>query len=215
MKGVYCRNVDSRRSPQSRIYGLWFSGCVWILGVFCHVFWQSYQSRWPFCGICWLVNETEKRIIWLSIMGSKSEWQGQVHWGLRRVEGIALDKASISKTLEKLKLNSVWGKWAQNQNKTQTSIVDSGKEFYELLTNPSTEVTNLIFRKMKWHGNLGNIPRVPSPLGKLTLAVAAYVTTQSRLKLYEYLIKLGKSVLYCHTYSVIYIQNVDETQNLK
>jgi hypothetical protein len=43
----------------------------------------------------------------------------------RLAEGIALDKVSISKnsgqrTLAKLKLNSMWGKWAQNQNKTQT-----------------------------------------------------------------------------------------------
>jgi hypothetical protein len=48
----------------------------------------------------------------------------------RRAEGIALDKASISKNagqqiLAKLKLNSMWGKWAQNQNKTQTTIVES------------------------------------------------------------------------------------------
>ena len=64
----------------------------------------------------------------------------------RRAEGIPLDKASISKnagqrTLAKLKLNSMWGKWAQNQNKTQTTIVDSEKEFYVLLTSPGTEVT--------------------------------------------------------------------------
>jgi len=57
----------------------------------------------------------------------------------RRAEGIALDKASISKFagqrfLAKLKLNSIWGKWAQNQKKSQTTIVDSDKEFYELLT---------------------------------------------------------------------------------
>jgi hypothetical protein len=39
----------------------------------------------------------------------------------------------------------MWGKWAQNQNRTQTTIVDSEKEFYELLTRPGTEVTNLIF----------------------------------------------------------------------
>ena len=48
----------------------------------------------------------------------------------RLSEGIVLDKASISKnsgqrTLAKLKLNSVRGNWAQNQNKTQTTIVDS------------------------------------------------------------------------------------------
>jgi hypothetical protein len=50
----------------------------------------------------------------------------------RRAEGIALDKASISKnagqrTLAKLKLNSMWVKRAQSQNKTQTSIVNSAR----------------------------------------------------------------------------------------
>ena len=44
----------------------------------------------------------------------------------------------------------------------------------------------------------------------VNVAVAAYVTTQARLKLYEYLSKLGNSVLCCDTDSVIYIQNVDE-----
>ena len=46
----------------------------------------------------------------------------------RRAERIALEKASISKnagqrTLAKLKLHSMWNKWAQNRNKTQTTIV--------------------------------------------------------------------------------------------
>jgi len=42
------------------------------------------------------------------------------------------------------------------------------------------------------------------------VAVAAYVTTQTRFKLYEYLSKMGKSVLYCNIDSVIYVQKVDE-----
>jgi hypothetical protein len=37
------------------------------------------------------------------------------------------------------------GKWAQNQNKTQTTLVTLEKEFYKLLTSPGIEVTNLIF----------------------------------------------------------------------
>ena len=40
--------------------------------------------------------------------------------------------------------------------------------------------------------------------------VAAYVTTQARLKLYEYLSKLGGSILYCESDSVIFIKNLDE-----
>ena len=134
----------------------------------------------------------------------------------RRAEGIALDKASISKnagqrTLAKLKLNSMWGKWAQNQNKTQTTIANSEKEFYELLTSPGTEVTNLIFPNeevawVSWKYSEDNVTT-----GKnVNVAVAAYVTTQARLKLYGYLSELGKSVLYCDTDSVIYVQKVGE-----
>jgi hypothetical protein len=37
------------------------------------------------------------------------------------------------------------GKWTQNQNMTQTTIVESTKEFSELLTFPGSEVCNLIF----------------------------------------------------------------------
>jgi len=134
----------------------------------------------------------------------------------RRLEGIALDKASISKnsrqrTLAKLKLNSMLGIWAQNQNKTQTTIVDSEKVFYKLLTIPGTEVTNLIFLNkevvwISWKFSENNVTT-----GKnVSVAVAAYVTVQARLTLYEYLSKLGDSVLYCDTDSVIYIQIVDE-----
>ena len=42
------------------------------------------------------------------------------------------------------KLNSMWGKWTQNQNKTQTTLVTSVKKLYELQTSPGTDVTNLI-----------------------------------------------------------------------
>jgi hypothetical protein len=36
--------------------------------------------------------------------------------------------------------------------------------------------------------------------------IAAYITNQARLELYEYLRELRESVLYCDTDSVIYIQ---------
>jgi len=72
----------------------------------------------------------------------------------------------------------MWGKWAQNQKKTQTSIVDSEKEFYELLTCPGTEVTKLIFPKDdmawgSWKYSEDNIA-----VGKnVNVAVTAYETT--------------------------------------
>ena len=47
------------------------------------------------------------------------------------------------------------------------------------------------------------------------MAVAAYVTTQARLKLYEYLRDLGEYVPYCDTDSVIFIQNIDEPPKVR
>jgi hypothetical protein len=134
----------------------------------------------------------------------------------RRAEGIALDKASISKnagqrTLAKPKLNSMWGKWAQNQNRTQTTIVKSEKEFYELLTSPGIEFTNLIFPNEEVAWVSWKYSEVNVTTGKnVNVAVAAYVTTQARLKLYGYLSELGKAVLYCDTDSVIYVRKVGE-----
>jgi len=82
------------------------------------------------------------------------------------------------------------------------------KELYELLTSSGIEVTNLIFPNddvvwVSWKHSEDNIAA-----GKnVNLAVAAYVTTQARLKLYEYLSELGESVLYCDTDSVILFKN--------
>jgi len=93
----------------------------------------------------------------------------------------------------------MWGKWAQNQNKAQTTIVTLRK-FYELLTNPGTEVTNLIFPNeevtwVSWKYSEDNVTTGEN----VNVAVAAYVTTRARLKLYGYLSELGKSFLYCDT----------------
>jgi hypothetical protein len=80
------------------------------------------------------------------------------------------------------------------------------------LKSPGIDVCNLIFPNedvawVSWKYSEDNVAA-----GKnIYKAVSAYVTTQSRLKLYRYLIKLGQSVLYCDTDSVIYIQKVDET----
>jgi hypothetical protein len=46
------------------------------------------------------------------------------------------------------------------------------------------------------------------------VAVAAYVTTQARLNLYDYLNRLGQSVLYCDTDSVVYVQKTAEPSKI-
>ena len=71
-------------------------------------------------------------------------------------------------------------------------------------------VTNLIFpnEQVVWFSWKYSEDNVAS---NVNVAVAAYVTTQACLKLYDYMSKLGESVLYCDTDSVIYVQKVDES----
>ena len=106
----------------------------------------------------------------------------------------------------KLKLNSMWEKWAPN-HKTQTTIVYSEKQFYGLLTSLGTEVKNFIFPNddvvwVTWKYTQDNIVA-----GKnVNVAFTDYVTTQARLKLYEYLGQLRESVMYCDTDSANFVQ---------
>jgi len=80
----------------------------------------------------------------------------------------------------------MWGKRAQSQNKTQATIVDSEKWFYELLTCPNSEVTNLIFPNDDMACVSWKYSEVIVAVWKnVNVAVAAYVTTLARLKLYE------------------------------
>jgi hypothetical protein len=77
-------------------------------------------------------------------------------------------------------------------------------KFNEPLTGPGTEFRIILFPNdflawVSWEYSEENVAT-----GKnVNVVVAAYMTTQARLKVYEYLRELGKSVLYCDTDSVI------------
>jgi len=105
-----------------------------------------------------MIEETSGYPSWVQSKADKDKYNEDY----RRAEGIPLDKASILKnagqrTFAKLKLNSMGWKRAQNQNKTQTTLVTSMNELYELLTSPSTKVTNHIFPNDDVYGIPGNI----------------------------------------------------------
>ena len=69
-----------------------------------------------------------------------------------------------------------------NQNKTQTTIANSKKEFHELSTCPGM---------LTWHGSVRDI-RCIGELKNVNVVVVAYVTTRFWLKVYEYLSKFGQ-----------------------
>jgi hypothetical protein len=125
-------------------------------------------------------------------------------------EGILLDKTKICnnpglKALSKLLLNSQWGRYAMQTRKTKTKFLKNLNDLNKLIHDDTIEVKDLIFptekvciaffqekNELHWGSNQTNV------------VIAAFVTAQARLKLYEELLKLDKRVLYFDTDSIIY-----------
>ena len=103
-------------------------------------------------------------------------------------------------------LNSLWGFFGQQENKVKTFVVDDPAELHEILTCPVTEVTgllsvddNILYLSTRFK------ECNPEPLNTANVVIAAFVTAQARLKLYNYLEHLGSAAYYVDTDSVIYL----------
>jgi G:T-mismatch repair DNA endonuclease (very short patch repair protein) len=130
-------------------------------------------------------------------------------------EGIALDKNNIVRnsglrSVAKLCLNSFWGKFGQRTNLPNTEIIKSPQRFAELLSSAEHEIIgilpindNVIY--VSWQ--LKDEAIIPSPI--TNVVIAAYTTAHARLKLYEYLERLDRRVLYYDTDSCIYTSSGD------
>ena len=125
-------------------------------------------------------------------------------------EGVTLRRSEIKyngglRSLEKLKLNNLWGKFAQNDNFPKVKYIDNANEFFAMLTSKAIEVTNIdlahkdrVRLQYKMEKDFVN----PSPF--TNVVIAAFTTAHARLKLYSYLEKLQEQVLYFDTDSVIF-----------
>jgi hypothetical protein len=125
-------------------------------------------------------------------------------------EGIQLDKSKIQsnsglKTLSKLLLNSQWGRYAMQTNKTQSKFLSNARELYNFFENDQFEVKDLLFPtdnvSMIYYEDKNEMHMGSD---QTNVVIAAFVTAQARLKLYKELIKLDKRVLYFDTDSIIY-----------
>ncbi|XP_051172370.1 uncharacterized protein LOC127288773 [Leptopilina boulardi] len=133
-------------------------------------------------------------------------------------EGIKLDPIKIHKnpglrSVAKLCLNSFWGKFGQRDNLPQTTIVETRDELLRLLHNPEVEINDIVpvnddIVYVCWVKRSEAITPAPNT----TVVIAAYTTTQARLKLYNYLHKLDRRVLYYDTDSCIYVNSGNPTE---
>jgi hypothetical protein len=143
---------------------------------------------------------------WVKSEGDKNKYINQY---LDR-EGIQLEKDKINvnsglKALSKLLLNSQWGRYAMNTNRTQTKFITNPADLYKYFLDkqyivkdvlfPTDDVAMLFYEDDKEMHTSSN---------QTNVVLASFVTSQARLKLFYELEKLGERVLYLDTDSIIY-----------
>ena len=96
--------------------------------------------------------------------------------------------------IAKLCLNSLWGKFGQRVNQTQTEYVTEPKDFYKILLNDTNEDVNVQFLTkdmVQMQYNLKN--QFVDNYNHTNIFVAAFTTSHAREMLYGVLDKLGDS----------------------
>jgi hypothetical protein len=112
------------------------------------------------------------------------------------------------RAVAKICLNPLWGKFGQRRSMTQTEYVTDVKRWYQLLFDDRLKISNTVFinenivqvtYKYKDHFVQNNF--------STNVYIAAFTTSNARLRLYDMLDKLGQSVAYYDTDSIVYIDD--------
>ena len=129
-------------------------------------------------------------------------------------EGIQLDPDKIEfnpglRSLAKMMLNSMWGKFGQNLNKTQVKVFSDPIVFHEFLESDQNDVTqvHVINDNMVEVHFKNKAEDVAINPNLNNIFVAAFTTCWASLRLYEALELLGERVVYYDTDSVIYMED--------
>jgi DNA polymerase type B, organellar and viral len=108
------------------------------------------------------------------------------------------------RTLAKLVLNSLWGKFGQRTNLIECRVLKTAKEIYEY--NQSIRMGNYVEKGERQVGNIALMKKFVNSRkwNKKNIAVAAFVTAHARIRLWNTLAQLGDRVLYHDTDSIVY-----------
>ena len=125
-------------------------------------------------------------------------------------EGIQLDKENIKhnpglRTVSKLCLNTLWGKFGQSENMPQTEFISSPAKVLEILGSSKYEVNDLIFHnEFTCEAHYSVKDQFAEASVNTNVIIAAFTTAWARLKLYEELEQLGPRAYYTDTDSIVY-----------
>ena len=118
------------------------------------------------------------------------------------------------RSIAKLCLNSLWGKFGQRNNMSQTKYVTDVSEFYEILLDDKLDNKNFQFINDDMVQMTYNFKdQFVDNSNNTNIFIACFTTTHARLMLYDKLDYLNEKVLYFDTDSIIYID--DNTKNIE
>ena len=177
---------------------------VWQFDQTCEGLFQEYVNTW--------LKIKQEASGWPSWVGDDETKRQQYIREYYEHEGIQLEYDKIEenkglRTLAKMMLNSMWGKFGQRLNKTQVRQFDDPQAFHHFLDTDTMDVRHVSVindNMVEVHYQYQNEDIPVSP--HLNIFVACFTTCWARLHLYEALELLGERVLYYDTDSVIYLE---------
>jgi hypothetical protein len=128
---------------------------------------------------------------------------------LGRIRPQKVKKNPVLRSLAKLYLNALWGKFAQKTSKTQHSTVYGTQQFLELWHDRTIEKESCMFReisqgvyKVTYKLKEEYVP----PVRHGNLFIAAKVTETARCVLHKQMLRIGpERIIYCDTDSIIFL----------
>ena len=112
------------------------------------------------------------------------------------------------RSISKLCLNSLWGKFGQRSNMSRTKYVTEVSEFYEILLDDKLDNNNFHFINDDMVQMTYNFKDQFVDNSKNTnIYIACFSTSHARQMLYNKLDYLKEKVLYFHTDSIIYVDD--------
>ena len=147
---------------------------------------------------------------WPADVGEDPEKRQDYIVNYLRHENIQLDAEKIDKnpgkrSTAKMMLNSFWGKFGEQSNKTQVQAFTAPSAFYKLLQNEEQQIHSIRIVNEHMievvHDYIED--SIPTQVN-INIFIACFTTCWARLKLYEALQQLQQQVLYFDTDSVIY-----------
>ena len=177
---------------------------VWHFDETCEGLFADYVNTW--------LKIKQEASGWPTGVETEEQKQAYIHENYKH-EGIQLEYNKIGKnprlrTLAKMMLNSMWGKFGQSLNKTQVQTFDDPQAFHRFLDTSTLDVRHVSVMnddmvKVHYQYQDQDIPVSPN----LNIFAACFTTCWARLRLYAALEQLQQRVLYYDTDSIVFLQD--------